>query len=441
MSPRRLRCASTLLSLSLVVAPVARAEEAAWMSVAEAERAFSEYETACQRDGGKLWGMSLCAPVMLVDPRTRAFITNQSPAGPGVAGQAGLFVGALPASENIANTSTFWGGTVWAQVLWPLPGDTVGRQTLLLHESFHRVQESLGLTAREADNAHLDTAEGRILLQLEWRALKQALLGDGARRTAAALDALAFRKARRDRFPGSATAERALEAHEGMAEYTGVMLANPDPAARRRAAVADLETQAARDSFVRSFAYASGPAYGVLLDELGADWRPAMKSGADLGELLGRALHAPATSPAKSLAAREAAYDGAALRAKEEARERAAHQRAESLRKRLVDGPVLRLGLRSMHIQFDPGALVPLSGQGTVYPTARITDDWGMLTVQDGVLVSSDWKSATVAAPRAPRGRSVAGDGWTLELAPGWSLEAGDRPGDLRLKPPPASAP
>ena len=35
-----------------------------------------------------------------------------------------------------------------------------------------------------------------------------------------------------------------------------------------------LARQEEQPSFVRSFAYASGPAYGVLLDECGQKWRP-----------------------------------------------------------------------------------------------------------------------------------------------------------------------
>ena len=47
----------------------------------------------------------------------------------------------------------------------------MNRHVTLAHELFHRIQSGLGLTRPEAGNRHLDTLEGRYLLQLEWRAL------------------------------------------------------------------------------------------------------------------------------------------------------------------------------------------------------------------------------------------------------------------------------
>src|SRR5437763_14976116 len=60
-------------------------------------------------------------------------------------------------------------------VMWPLPESPTRRARLLMHELFHRIQDDLGLPALSPPNAHLGTLEGRIWLQLEWRALRQAL--------------------------------------------------------------------------------------------------------------------------------------------------------------------------------------------------------------------------------------------------------------------------
>ena len=101
--------------------------------------------------------------------------------------------------------------------------------------------------------------------QLEWRALAQALRAtDDAPRRCAAADALAFRAARRAAYPGSAAGEDALELHEGLAEYTGVVVGRPGD--RTGAALHDLGAHVEDPSFVRSFAYATGPAYELLLD-------------------------------------------------------------------------------------------------------------------------------------------------------------------------------
>ena len=84
----------------------------------------------------------------------------------------------------------------------------------------------------------------------------------------------------------------------------------------------------------------------------------------------------------------------------------------------------------------EASGLVPLKDEGTVYPTARIADTWGTLSVTGGgVRVAADWKSAYVAAPASTKGDTLSGEGWTLQLAPGWSVQPGSRKGDLELRP------
>jgi hypothetical protein len=79
------------------------------------------------------------------------------------------------------------------------------------------VQPQLGLLAPEGQNPHLDTVEGRYWLQMEWRALAEAVGHTGPERIAAVRDALAFRLARRRAFPDAAENERRLEITEGLA--------------------------------------------------------------------------------------------------------------------------------------------------------------------------------------------------------------------------------
>jgi hypothetical protein len=42
--------------------------------------------------------------------------------------------------------------------------------------------------------------------------------------------------------------------------------------------------------------------------------------------------------------------------------------------------------------------------------------DWGILTVEDGALLSADWSKVTVTAPEENNNGLVKGKGWTLEL-------------------------
>ncbi len=150
------------------------------IDLAEAKTRFAEAKKLAQADHGQLWGKSVEGPMMFVDPRTRYVVGNQADAE-GLLKPAGdVFIGKLPPKIPIANTACQWAGVHWSMVLWPLPEDETTRTILLMHESWHRIQNDLGLPPLDPPNAHLDTMPGRYWLQLEWRALARALTTQGA---------------------------------------------------------------------------------------------------------------------------------------------------------------------------------------------------------------------------------------------------------------------
>jgi hypothetical protein len=406
------------------------------LDAGRAARYFDEARALCRRDGGVLWGKSLCGPMMFADPATRAVFASE-PDGEGVLKRSGeVFVGTLPPRVNVANTAVEWAGVNWMVVLsTALPEDEYRRANLMMHELWHRRQEELGFPASGAANNHLDTRDGRVWLQLEWRALASALSAGGRARRRAVADALLFRAYRRSLFARAASEEREMEMHEGLAEYTGVRLGGgPDPS--RYVIDVDLKGEAKRESFVRSFAYASGPAYGLLLDAAAPGWTRRVRKGDDLGALLQKRLGVrPPRDLRRAAGERSRAYDGGRLLASEREREDGRRRLLAGYRARLVEGPVLVVPLRSMRMSFDPGNLVPLDALGTVYPNIRVVDVWGILTVsRGGALMNATYSSITLAAPADASRRPARGDGWTLELNDGWTLVPGARVGDFVVK-------
>ncbi len=429
---RLLRAASALL----VFAHLASQEPS--IDFGLAQKYFKEARAICTRDHGELWGKSLCGPMLFVDPQSRAVVANQSDREGRLTPKGDIFAGRLPESENIANTATPWAGVKWTMIMWPLPENPQARARLMLHELYHRIQEEIGVPGGNPSNAHLDTREGRIWLQLEWRALRMALMQRGAERRKALQDALLFRAYRRGLFPAAASEEEALEMNEGLAEYTGVKLRGTTDSETVVYVSKRLEDAPKRPSFVRSFAYETGPAYGLLLDASGANWRKRLKPGADLGTLLQESFSVHLPANLKEQAEKRAkSYDGDALRAAETDRENSREKQMAEYRARLVDGPTLLVPLSGeVRYSFDPNNLLPLGDLGTIYPTLRVTDEWGVLTVSNGaLLVRQDGRVARVyvSAPANPQARPLQGDGWTLELKPGWKLETGTRAGDYLL--------
>ncbi|WP_343229688.1 hypothetical protein [uncultured Stenotrophomonas sp.] len=427
-----------LAVLALCAQPTVMANERE-LSDAAAREVFLHAEQLCNGDRGRLWGHSLCGPMMLVDPGSRQVIASHADVQGALKASGNVFAGQLPADAIVANTAVDWSGTRWTQLLWPLPQDASRRSTLLAHEMFHRLQPALPIIApTEGGNEHLDTLEGRYWLQLEWRALADALAAtDAVAQHTAMMDALAFRAERHRQFPAAAQEEAALELNEGLAEYTGVFVGNPTRSTRTQAALHDLRAHVADLSFVRSFAYATGPAYGLLLDQAAPGWRNDLAHPArDLGTHLAEVTGTPMQRNATALRAAAARYGGQALREAETLRERQRLAQLEHNHARFVTGPVVRLDLRSMRIQFNPNTMQPLPGRGTVYPTMRLTDTWGSLDVTDGALMQSDWKAVFVQAP-ATADPPLQGPGWSLSLKPGWLLVPGTRNGDYVLKTPP----
>jgi hypothetical protein len=424
------------LSFLATISMVAAAQASQPIAIETAKVYFGEAQSLCQADRGQLWGVSLCGPIMFVDPQSRSIVASQADAKGLLKAEGGVFVGLLPTDQNIANTAVEWSGVYWTQMLWPLPGEVRQRETLISHELFHRIQNQLKLPkVQGGENAQLDTLDGRYYLQLEWRALSRALQAssDEERRKAAA-DAVLFRAERYRRFPGADTREQALELNEGLAEYTGVRVGNPTAEEQVKAALNDLSSTRDASTFVRSFAYATGPGYGLLLDRYLPGWHDQLKPDQGFGALLRNALHISLPANLQLAAERRAAqYDGATLRAAETERETRRQQIAAGYHARFIDGPVLTLQFRNMHVQFNPRNLQPLGDAGTVYPNLRISDDWGVLDAQNGALMRPDWSAVVVVSPSRSTGNDLKGDGWTLELKPGWKIVPDVRKGDFML--------
>jgi len=417
--------------LSLVVA--GRAAAASPVDRALAAKALAEWARVCEPDGQLLWRKSLCGPMVLVDPSTRAAIANRPDPDGKFHKEGDIFAGRFPDRFTPSNTALEWGGEEWSTVILPLPADPFARLSLLAHESFHRVQSSIGLGASDAPNAHLDTEPGRLWLRLELRALARSLRAEGPAARRSAADAMLFRLYRHRLCPGSESAEASMEKQEGLAEYTGVFVAlraTGENIGREARAVEAYEDSS---SLARSFAYATGPALGLLLDRYAAGWR-SRASSASLDSMLVAALHAQPSADLEHAARERAAlYGYSAVAAAEREREERHQEYLADLKTRFLDSPTLDFPIApELRRNFNPNTLVPFPPHGTYYPTGTFSAGWGRLQVESGgALLAPDNRSLRVSAPTDPAAHPVQGDGWTLQLAPGWTVQPGTRAGSF----------
>ncbi|HYI13374.1 MAG TPA: hypothetical protein VEK57_30280 [Thermoanaerobaculia bacterium] len=370
-----------------------------------AQRAHAELQAMCAADKGRLWGREVCGRIVFAEAGTRDAVRLHGEQ---------VEQTRIPDSIGIANTAVQWDGEEWTMVMWPLPQGTVARRALLGHESFHRIQDELGLKMTSPANAHLEGAEARALMRLEWRALARAL---ATRDEEAVADAVLFRMRRHTLAAGAGEEERLLEMNEGLAEYTGYALAVPHVRERIAALVRKLANAEKGERFARSFAYTTGPAWGTLFEMHDPRWTRRVKAGDDFVTLAMRTRwYVP-----DHRAPRLGAYDGEAVFAEERSREEKKKAIVAELRTKFVDGPVLTIPLLSMQFTFDPNEVQPLEGLGSVYRSMEVRDVWGKIVVTGGGLISADFKRLIVPA---------AADGYELILADGWKVVDGARAGD-----------
>lgn len=410
-------CTAVMLNLALAHASPAAAQ----VDQQRAQQFFKEARALCERDGGRLWGESICMPIVIADARTGTFATNQPQPDAPRPRLIGILMGPIP-----------WGDRKWAALVWDIVVNQPPpiRNAMFLHESFHIVQMRLGLAVDAIAAEHLDSPDGRYWQRLEWRALARALRESGEPRKSAVADALSFRMARHARFLDKVESERALDINEGLASYTGTVLAAPTEADAIASALEGLASADSGESFVRTAAYASGPAYGILLDAVSPGWTRKVRASDDPAAMLMRALSVQPFADANAAASR---YGGAGIRAAEARREQERQARMAELRRRFVDGPVLLMPGGGSGFTDSHGAVV-IPEAGTIwFGDYRIKGSWGALDASRGVLLSTDGRMRRLPAPVRRDEATFAGDGWTLQIAAGWMVRDGARPGDYEL--------
>ena len=347
-----------------------------------ASRYFQETEELCKKNK-TLWNVPLYGPILFVDPESRMIVANQADKKGLLKAKDNVFLGVLPKEVTIANTAVDWAGNKWSMVKWPLPEERQPREQLITHELFHRIQSELGLITKEAQNKHLESKIGRIWLRLEWQALEKALYQEGIEQQKAIKDAVYFREYRRSLFNNSWIEENYLEINEGLAEYTGIKLSSKSPQEFAFIAGYNLKQAHRKASYTRSFAYASGPAYGCLLDRIIPSWKKSINKDSDLAKLFQTTLKINfASLSEKEAILRATNYDGEELIALETKRDLLYQERVKKYLSQLVEKEIFIIPLGDkVSYSFNPNNLLILENIGTVYPTMEVIDEWGILEV------------------------------------------------------------
>ena len=364
-------------------------------SMEKAAPCFENLKKVSDADNGKLWGKTLYGPTMFVDVQTRNLVANQQNKENTFTQKGNLYFGQLPEDIIIANTSITYCGEDWTCVIWDGNRDLLTATHLLIHESLHRIQDEIGLPSCGSSNQHLDETEGELLLKLELGILKDLLQNDSKDLTEGLRDAMTVRKYRQTLFPNGN--ENQFECHEGMAEYTAFKLLpldNDNEAIRKGLVAAAIMKGMDGSGFGNSFAYLTGPAYGLLIDEMFPDWRNSIRSGKTIPDVISTEIAIPDTVDNAEIERLSARYNLTEYLNKERSRLEARDKEDAELRARFSESKWLVIPNNNINFGFNPSErLVAYDTIGVIYNTMQLRGSFGTLEVGNGIMRTHNWSS------------------------------------------------
>ena len=390
---------------------------------------FNDVDSLCKLDDGKLWGVNLYGPILLVSSNDRSVIANMPDNEGFLREKDGLYFGQLPDAINIANTATTWGGVEWAMINWASLQNKVSykNSNLIIHESWHREQEEIGVKSVMSTNVHLDEEFGIILMKLELVALKNTLeFKKGF--NSDLNNALFIRKYRQLSFPENN--EDDFERHEGMAEYTGLKLCGIDTSKVYGELVKYVNSALAKDGYRNSFAYFTGPAYGFIFDRLYPNWLQQIKEGRSITEIALQHNDVDFQEDdsvklqAKLLSIVEN-YNAASMVNDVKEKSKKNKELAEYYEQKLFGNNQLIIQNQNTSFTFNPNEKLILVRDGVVYKTFRLTDDWGTLEVSEGIYRANNGSVYVTSAPKqlfSEHDKPIEWDGYKLILNKGYSI-------------------
>lgn len=397
---------------------------------------FKEIKAICDKDNGRLWGRNLWGPILIANRNSKMIKTNQQDSAGILTNCGSVYSGTFPDNKIISNSTIELWGTFWTMVAY-IPSNEYERNTLILHESFHRLQPELRLDNIGYENNHMDELMARVLLKLEWAALETSVREGESRNLKNLLNALIFRNYRRYLFMGCDSMENKFEIHEGLADYTANKLCSVSEKELQIHLLEKHEEYWNKESLVRSFGYYSGFLYAFLLDSKQINWRDNISISTDLGKILKDSLNI--TIPEDLKLAFEAVRDEYGY-SKIYDSEMIFQADKEALKRKYKDSffnnPVLKIKLNDPHIGFNVNSIQPLDSLGSVYEFIVITDTWGRLEVSgEGCLLSNNWSFAIIPASQIIENKNIVkGKSWELILNDNWEVIPVDSNYHLKLR-------
>lgn len=357
---------------------------------------FEKLKQISDLDNAELWGKAIFGPTMFVDAKTREIVANQQNKDNTFEKKGDLYYGVFPEEMNVANTSVTFCGEKWTCVQWNNLRDMTSTTHLLLHESWHRIQDEIGLPGVTSMNHHLDEMDGEILLKLELIILNSILQNENCDSDEGLRNAMIVRRKRQTLYPKGN--EDRFECHEGMAEYTAYKLLSNSDNDNGKNQMKRISSAISKglngDGFGNSFAYLTGPAYGFILDDMYPNWRNEIKSGKTVQDIVSSFINIPEVVENEDIERITKQYDTDMFLNKERTRLETQAKADSDLRNRFANSQWLIIPNDGVMFSFDPNErLVAYDSIGVIYNTMRLSGNFGIIEAENGVMRTNNWSS------------------------------------------------
>jgi hypothetical protein len=179
-----------------------------------------------------------------------------------------------------------------------------------------------------------------------------------------------------------------------------------------------------RPTFVRSFAYVTIPVYGYFMKKTDEHWNLKINGKTNLTEFFSNFFGVKSQKiSADEIKKIGKSYNLESISKFEEIREMKRIKLIATLKKRFLGDSTFVINLQNMNFAFNPGNVMPLDTFGTVYPSIRVTDNWGVLEVDSCGALLTNWVKITITSPEKITDTLITGKGWKLKLNISWKLD------------------
>lgn len=399
-----------------------------------------EAKAILQHDNGRLWGHQIWNDsIIVIDYDNTMYSLVKLPSSK--TDDDTLYYKTMePNALVFVNTTQKYEGKEYATVLSNYLKD---KSATIIHELFHLLQFKSGKFKGDAI-AYLDETNARILLRLEYEALRNALKAinehKGIEEVKTYLkDAVLFRKERQKQYVKYLDDELEIETLEGLANYTGFVLSAYDN--KYEKALSEIDQRENAETYTRPFPYATGPAYGLIFDYLNIDWRKDLDKIYNFAEIYDTKLNkSKLNSSTKALTQAQARNNFDEINKQEIAREERQNKLIAYYTDLLFNKPTLKVAIDDFDgygRSFNMNGTLTIKNKGVIYSSIRGRDksdgkNFGNFATIQGKdelgkagILSYEKNGTTYFVfplPTTIAGTKITGDFYEIDLNTGWKV-------------------